>query len=349
MLTRLGTARSRREFVSRMCLAAMAAPVMAAALPGEATPTQGPSKPLPFNAEGPFDVRVRPVAGHVEHLRQLVQWQTFDHFGRVKWTREAIGYARKEEFRKEGQQEPWHRVTWKFLTEEDHDGYGQRLAARVLPYSKNFSYESPVTGGIWDAEMDLRAMPRTTEGFVFLHHSWDLQWTFYQLSDKVVDFDKLKRIGDSVSAGVDPKALGDNWFTRPTWEFDFEPAVQYWLGESSLTLSLGGLTKVGKHWCALLLFDGTVPERHAYRNSGGDSSLTYHVRTLLTGHYAISLETNHVARCAWDHFAILGTEETPPKPRLMEAMPGLTLLWRQVLWMPVSEKEFAEAVPQVEG
>ena len=346
MLTRLDTARSRREFVSRMCLAAVAAPVMAAALPGEATSSQGPSKPLSFDPEGPFDVRVRPVVGYVEHFKQSLRWYTFDSFGRIKWTREAIGYARREEFRKEGEQEPWHRVTWKFVTEIDHDRFGQRIAARLLPYSENFSYESPVTGGIWDIRMDLQAMPRTADGFVFLHHSWDMQYMFYLLSDKGVDFDKLKRIGDSATAGIDPEALGDNWFTRPTWEFDFEPAVQYWLGDRKLTLSLGGLTKVGNEWCALLLLDNTTPERMAYRDVDGGT--TYHVRTLLAGYYAISLETSHVARCVWDHFAILGSEEIPPKPRLMEAVPGLTLLWRQVLWTPVSESEFVEAVPQVE-
>lgn len=347
MLTFLDAARSRREFLSGMGLAAMVVPFPVAALPELPDPSQKASERLPFNPDGPFDVHLRPAAGHVEHFKQSVHWETFDRLGRVKWIRDAIGYGRREEFRKDTEQQAWHRVTWKFITEEDHDGSGQRLAAKLIPYSKNFSYESPVTGGLWDIRMNLQAMPRTTDGFVFLHHSWDYQWTFYQLSNKGVDIGALKRIGDSATTGVKPKAVGDNWITRPTWEFDFEPAVQYWLGETSLTLSLGGLTKVGNEWCALLLFDSSVPERQSYR--AVDGGITYRVRSLLTGYYAISLETNRVARCAWEHFAILGTEETPPKTRSVEATPGLTVLWRQILWTPIGEEEFIKAAPQIEG
>jgi hypothetical protein len=345
MLTRLKIPRSRREFLSGMCLAAMAAPVITAASPGEAISSQGPSKPLPFNPEGPFDVRLRPVIGHRDYWRQTAHMQSFDRFGRPKFIRNADAYAQREEFREQTADTLWHRVTWKFATEENRDGFGRRLSSTLFPYSKDFSHESPVTGAVWDMRMNVEALPHTVEAFAFLQQPFDIQYVFYLISDSWTGIERLRRIGDTVTAGVNPETLGDNWFTRPTWEFYLDPAVRYWTGEYRLTLSLAGLTKIADDWCARLDFDCIVPERLSLRL--GNHVETHHIHAYTMGDIAISLETHRLAHCFWNHFIVDGNEEPPPTPGIADAVAGLRFWRRQILLRRITEEDFIAATPSV--
>lgn len=355
MFPQLKHANSRRDFLAAACLAAIPAVPALAGAPlraddpsrwnSAAPPTKGNLRSLPFNPEGPFDVRLRPVAGRVDYFRQTQFMQAFDRFGRPNFIRHSEAFVRREELQKEGAQELWHRVTWKFANEELQDGLGQRLTAQVYPYSKNFSHESPVTGGAWDLKIDVQSLPHTLDAFGFLQHPFDVQYIFYLVSEKWTGIEKLRQIGDTVTAGVEPKTLGDLWFTRPTFEFYFDPAVRYWSGEYRLTLGLAGLTKIENEWCARLDFDCVVPERMTIRT--GSRPETRHIHAYTMGDIAVSLETNCLRRCFWNHFIIDGNEETPTTPRMMDAAPGLSIWRRKVLLERVTEERFGSAEPKV--
>lgn len=341
MLTHRNSPRSRREFVSTIGVAAMAAPVMATSL---AAYNQGSSESLPFRLEGPFDVRLRGVPGRVDYWHQTAHMQAFDRFGRPKFIRDADAYAQREEFRPPDGERLWHRVTWKFATEELRDGFGKHLGSTLFPYSQGFSHESPITGGPWDLKMDLNSLPHTLQAFAFLQQPFDIQYIYYLVSEDWTGIGQLHRIGDTIAAGVEPESLGDNWFTRPTWEFYLDPNVRYWSGQYRLTLTLAALTKVRDEWCARLDFDCIVPERLAMRT--GATVETRHLHAHTIGDIEVSLSDKRLVRCFWNHFIIDGNEEVPEEVGMVDAAPGVRFWRRQILLEQVAKEAFDQAAPR---
>jgi len=345
MPTSLDVTRSRRAFLSGVSVAAAFAPFPATALPGWRGLFQKSSERLPFNPDGPLDVRLRPLDGHTDYWRQTALMQAFDRFGRHKFHRDADAYAQRVEIHRRAGDAPRHRVTWKFATEEMRDGFDRRLRSILFPYSKGFSHESPVTGGVWELEMDLRSLPHTVEAFAFLQQPFDIQYIYYLLSERWTGIEKLHSIGDTVTAGVEPQKLGDNWFTRPTWEFYLDPAVRYWSGQYRLTLTLAGLTKVAGEWCARLDFDCIVPERLALRT--GSAIETRHLHAHTIGDIEVSLADKQMVRCFWNHFIMDGDEEVPDKAGMVDAAPGVRFWRRQILLKRVGKEEFDQATPTI--
>jgi hypothetical protein len=348
---------TRREFLSTTFLAAVAVPGLfdnpyGVGMSARDEQAVGRGRDdqyrFPFNPEGPFDVRLRPKAGHVDYWRQTVFMQSFDRFGEPKFIRHIDGYARKEEFVKEGSPELWHRVTWRWSTEEDRDASGKVLRAELFSFSKNFSHEAPVNqpGGTHTvSKKESDSLPDTPQAFSFLQQPGDVHYMFSLVSDQWTGIEKLKRLGDTVNAVEHPTAYPSDESFPPKHGLGSTSGVDYWRGAHRLKLILGGLTTIDGEWCALIEFDSDVPERLTIPMGDHTEYRRLHAYTM--GTIAISLENNHVARCAWNHIIVDGSVEPPPELGFTDAAPGVRFWRRQVLLKRVSKQEFESAAPSI--
>jgi hypothetical protein len=348
---------TRREFLSTTFLAAVAVPglfenpyTVGVSARDEQAAGRGHDDQyrFPFNPEGPFDVRLRPKAGHVDYWRQTVLLQAFDRFGEPKFIRHIDGYASKKEFHKADTQELWHRVTWKWSTEKDQLASGKVLRAELFPFSRNFSHEAPVNqpGGTEPvSEKEKTSLPDTPQAFSFLQQPADLHYMFSVVSDKWTRIEKLKRLGDMVNAVEHPTPFASDEPFPPKQGSESTSGVGYWRGALKLTLTLAGLARVGGEWCALLEFDCDAPEHLTLRLGDRVDYRRLHAYTM--GTVSVSLENNHMARCAWNHIIVDGSVEPSPEPGFVDAAAGVRFFRRQVLLKRVSKQEFESAAPNI--
>ena len=282
----------------------------------------------------------------MDFWRQTVLMQTFDRFGEPQFIRNIDGYARKEELTKGGSPELWHRITWKWSTEEDRIATGKVLRAEVFPFSRGFSHESPVNqpGGTRPVSQEERErLPKTPQAFSFVQQPADVHYMFSLVSDKWTGIEKLKRWGDTVTVVESPTAFPKDEPFPPETPPAPPTTVGYWRGPFLLTLSLSGVTKIGHESCALVEFDCHVQERLTIPMGKRVEYRRLHAYTI--GTIAISLENNHLVRCEWNHLIVDGTVNPLPEPALTDAAPGIRFWRRQVFLRRVSKKEFENAAP----